>query len=145
MPTLYALKPRFQALLRPLVARMARAGISANQVTLLAAGMSCLVGAAIIWSGRTEAFLLLPVCLFLRMALNAVDGMLAREFGQKSHLGAYLNELGDVVADAALVAPFAMIAPFSPLSVFAVIFLAALSEYAGVMAPRGSPRSRKKR
>ena len=36
------------------------------------------------------------------MAFNAIDGMLAREFGQKSRLGAYLNELTDVVSDAAL-------------------------------------------
>jgi len=135
MPTLYALKPRFQALLRPLVVRIAGAGVSANQVTLLAAGVSILVGAGIIWSGRQAAFLILPVWFLVRMGLNAVDGMLAREFGQKSHLGAYLNELGDVVADAALVAPFAFVAPFAPSWVFAVILLAALSEYAGVMGP----------
>lgn len=36
------------------------------------------------------------------MGLNAIDGMLAREFGQQSRLGAYLNELSDVIADAAL-------------------------------------------
>ena len=47
------------------------------------------------------------------MALNALDGMLAREFGQQSRLGAYLNELTDVVADAALIAPFALLPPFS--------------------------------
>ena len=47
------------------------------------------------------------------MALNAIDGMLAREFGQKSALGGYLNEIGDVVSDAALYAPFALVAPFA--------------------------------
>ena len=36
--------------------------------------------------------------LFLRMALNAIDGMLAREFNQKTNLGAYLNELTDVIS-----------------------------------------------
>jgi CDP-diacylglycerol--glycerol-3-phosphate 3-phosphatidyltransferase len=72
--------------------------------------------------------------MFLRMALNAMDGMLAREFGQKSTLGAYLNELTDVVSDAALYLPFAVVAPFSYGSVGAVIFLAALSELAGVVA-----------
>lgn len=40
-----------------------------------------------------------------------------------------------MVADAALALPFAVIAPFTPASVFAVIFLAALAEYAGVMGP----------
>ena len=135
MPTLYLLKPRFQALLRPLVARIADAGVSANQVTLLAAVVSVMVGAGIIWSDSRRAFLLLPVWFLVRMGLNAVDGMLAREFGQKSTLGAYLNEVGDVVADAALVVPFAIVAPFSPAWVLAVVFLGALSEYAGVMGP----------
>ena len=46
------------------------------------------------------------------MAFNAIDGMLAREFGQKSRLGAYLNELTDVVSDAALYLPFAWLPPF---------------------------------
>lgn len=67
------------------------------------------------------------------MAMNAVDGMLAREFGQKSPLGAYLNELSDVVSDAALYLPFAFVAPFSPWWVGLVIFLAALSEFAGAL------------
>lgn len=133
--TLYALKPRFQALLRPLVARAAAAGGTANQVTVAAAVVSCLLGGLLALAGRPGLFLLMPIWMFLRMALNAVDGMLAREFGQKSRLGAYLNELSDVVADAVLVMPFAAVAPFGPVSVFAVVFLAALAEYAGVMGP----------
>jgi CDP-diacylglycerol---glycerol-3-phosphate 3-phosphatidyltransferase len=135
--TLYALKPRFQSILRPLAARLAAEGVTANQVTVAAAVVSCLVGALVAWAGpgHPGLFLLLPVWLFLRMALNAIDGMLAREFGQKSILGAYLNELGDVAADAALVLPFAFIAPFGAASVCAVVFLATVSEYAGVMGP----------
>jgi CDP-diacylglycerol---glycerol-3-phosphate 3-phosphatidyltransferase len=133
--TLYALKPRFQTLLRPLVRWAAAAGVTANQVTFTAAVLSCLLGALLVVAGRPALFLLLPPWLFLRMALNAVDGMLAREFGQQSRLGAYLNELCDVVSDAALVIPFAVVAPFGSWSVFTVVFLGAVSEYAGVMGP----------
>lgn len=133
MATLYDLKPRFQALLRPLVGRMAANGITANQVTLGACLGSILVGLLVGWgSAHPVLFLLIPIWLFLRMALNAVDGMLAREFGQKSQLGAYLNEITDVVSDAALYAPFALMAPFGPLVVGLVILLAALSEMAGL-------------
>ncbi len=132
--TLYALKPRFQALLRPLVARLAAAGVTANQVTVAAALGSVLVAAIILASGAAPAsFLLVPVWMLLRMALNAVDGMLAREFGQQSRLGAYLNELGDVVSDAALYAPFALLPPFGAAGVGAVVVLAAIAEYAGVL------------
>src|ERR1700754_4799602 len=106
--TLYELKPKFQAALRPMVAALAGRGVTANQVTLVALAGSILVGALTGWFAACSAiFLLLPVWLFLRLALNAIDGMLAREFNQKSVLGAYLNELSDVVSDAALYAPFA--------------------------------------
>ena len=97
--TLYDIKPRFQALLRPLVKRMFAMGITANQVTLAAAIGSVALGATLVSSQATLLFLAIPIWMFLRMALNAIDGMLAREFGQKSKLGAYLNEVCDVVSD----------------------------------------------
>ena len=132
--TLYALKPRFQGLLRPLVAWLVGAGVTANQVTIAAAAGSMIVAGIVIWNAdRRLVFLLLPAWLFTRMALNAIDGMLAREFGQKSRLGAYLNEICDVISDAALYAPIATVAPFGPVGIAAVIFLAALSEFAGVV------------
>lgn len=56
--------------------------------------------AAAVWCcapSQPLLYLLLPLWMLLRMALNAVDGMLAREFGQQSRLGAYLNELCDVM------------------------------------------------
>ncbi|SDR63067.1 CDP-diacylglycerol--glycerol-3-phosphate 3-phosphatidyltransferase [Rhizobiales bacterium GAS113] len=134
--TLYELKPRFQALLRPLAARLARNGVTANAVTLTAAFGSVLLGLALCrWPEHRALFLLLPVWLFIRMALNAIDGMLAREFGQKSRLGAYLNELCDVVSDAALSLPFCFIAPLRSAEVVVVVLLALIAEYAGVMAP----------
>src|SRR5262245_51217950 len=98
MPSIYQIKPRFQALLRPLVRALAAGGVTANQVTLAAAVLSIAGGAVLAhWAEQRAVWLLLPVVLFLRMALNAIDGMLAREHGQKSALGAYLNELCDVV------------------------------------------------
>jgi CDP-diacylglycerol---glycerol-3-phosphate 3-phosphatidyltransferase len=139
--TVYQLKPRFQALLRPLVRRLAAAGITANAVTAFAMLLSCLLGAWLYVQASPRLFLLLPLWMFLRMALNAIDGMLAREFGQKSPLGAYLNELSDVVSDAALYLPFVVVAPFGWGSVGSVIFLAALSEMSGALGPMvGAPR-----
>jgi len=134
--SLYALKPRFQALLRPRVTRLAERGTTANQVTLAAAAGSLIVGLGVAWlSDLRILFLLLPVWLAIRMALNAIDGMLAREFGQKSLLGAYLNEIADVVSDAALILPFATLPVFGPFWTGAVIVLAVISEFAGVMGP----------
>lgn len=132
--TLYDIKPKFQAFLRPLVRILAKSGVTANQVTIIAAIGSILIGTLLARFSETRIlFLILPIWMFSRMALNAIDGMLAREHNQKTQLGAYLNELSDVVADAALFIPFALIAPFSAASVALVIFLATLSEFAGVM------------
>lgn len=134
--SIYRLKSDFQTLLRPFVSRLARLGVTANQITILAALISVALGASIALLVDVRwLFLLIAAWLPLRMALNAIDGMLAREFGQKSSLGAYLNEISDVVSDAALYLPFAFIAPFDTFWVGAVIFLATLSEFAGVLGP----------
>lgn len=136
MLSTYQLKPRFQNLLRPLVQRLYDNGTTANQITVLAAVISLLVGALIaLFASHTWLFVLIPLWMILRMALNAIDGMLAREFGQQSRLGAYLNELCDVIADSALILPFALLPGVSLLLVLAVTLLALFSEYAGVLGP----------
>lgn len=136
MPSIYQLKPRFQALLRPQVGALARAGVTANQVTLAACAVSVALGLGVYAAGAPAAALvLLPAWQLLRMACNAVDGMLAREHGQASRLGALLNELTDVVADAALALPLALVAPLQPLAVGLFIVLSALSEMAGALGP----------
>jgi len=136
VPSIYQLKPRFQALLRPMVKRLYERGITANQVTVAAAAVSVALGLLLAAAPHiTWLFALVPAWMLLRMALNAIDGMLAREFGQQSRLGAYLNELCDVVADSALYLPFALLPGVSPALVVIVVLAALVSEYAGVMAP----------
>lgn len=132
--SLYRLKPAFQRLLQPAVHLLHRLGVSANQVTVLACAVSVALGLALYLVPLALAwFALLPLWLFLRMALNAIDGMLARDFDQRTVLGAYLNELTDVIADAALYLPFARLAGFDPLWIGALVLAAALSEMAGVL------------
>lgn len=134
MPSIYALKPRFQQVLRPLLAALHGAGISANAVTVAALLASLAYGGWLALAPTTRwAWLLLPSFLFTRMALNAIDGMLAREYGQQSRLGALLNEVGDVVADTALYLPFALLPGGHPSLVVLVVLLAMLSEFVGVL------------
>ena len=135
MPSIYDLKPRFQSLLRPLVRWLAVRGVTANVVTLAAVTLSFIVGAAIAAFPQDKwPLLLMPLALFLRMALNAVDGMLAREHAMKSSLGAVLNELGDVLSDTALYLPFALVPGISSHWVAIVVVLAIVSEMTGVVA-----------
>lgn len=132
--SLYALKPKFQALLRPMTGALHRLGATANQVTIGACMVSVGLGALLCANPAPALFLLVPAWLLLRMGMNAIDGMLAREFGQQTRLGAYLNELTDVISDAALYAPFALLPGSSPWLVGVLIVLAVVSEMAGVLA-----------
>lgn len=141
MATLYDAKPRFQVLLRPLVARLPARGITANAVTLGALVLSLGWGASCAWSDGDAAVLLaLPLVLLVRMALNATDGMLAREHRQASALGGRLNEVCDVLSDLAIGLPFALVlAPAWP--VVLLLALAAVAEVAGLAAQaHGGPR-----
>jgi CDP-diacylglycerol--glycerol-3-phosphate 3-phosphatidyltransferase len=139
MPTLYDIKPQFQALLRPLVARLAAAGMSANQITVgatilsLAGGALCLVA-----PGNRPVLGIIAALLAFRMGLNAIDGMLAREHNQKSRAGLIYNEVGDIVSDAGLYLPLGIaLQPFG-VSIRLMIgfaFAAFLTEFAGVLGP----------
>ena len=132
--SIYQLKPAFQNLLRPGVVRLHAWGVTANQVTMLACVISVALGLGLFFMvPLPQAFALIPLWMFVRMAFNAVDGMLAREHGQQTPLGAFLNELTDVVSDAALYLPFALVLPGHPFWLGLVIVLAGLSEFAGAL------------
>ena len=116
--------------------RLAARGVRPNQITLAALMLSLAIGTltALAAPHWRWPFLAVPAVLFVRMALNAADGMLAREHGMQTPEGAILNELGDVLSDAALYLPFALIpGVWGSLVVIAVV-LAVVSEMTGVAA-----------
>ncbi|MFC0180940.1 CDP-alcohol phosphatidyltransferase family protein [Thorsellia kenyensis] len=136
MITLYQIKPKFVELLRPIASLIVSRGITANQVTLAALIGSILVGLVLFFVLKisTLFMLVIPVWMFLRMALNAIDGIIAKEHNQKTPLGGYLNELADVVSDVFLFLPFSLISPFSVYSIGLVIVLSIISEFSGVLS-----------
>ncbi len=134
MISIYQIKPFFQKVLRPIVRRLAKWGVTANQVTVAAMVLSFLTGGMLLlYPEQPRLLLLVPVILFIRMALNAIDGMLAREHNMKSKLGNILNELGDVVSDAALYLPFAFMPYFSAPLIVGIVVLSIVSEMTGVL------------
>ena len=143
MTSVYELKPHFQNLLRPLCRTLANRGIRPNQVTWAALVLSAGTGMGLaLWPECRRVLLWVPAALFLRMALNAIDGMLAREHDMRSRAGALLNEVGDVVADAFLFLPFALVRGVPAPTVVLVVVLAGITEVtglaaAGIGAPRG--------
>ncbi|EMS4514118.1 TPA: CDP-alcohol phosphatidyltransferase family protein [Escherichia coli] len=108
--------------------------VSANQITLAALALSLLTGLLLALVPYPGMFLLLPIVLFIRMALNALDGMLARECNQQTRLGAILNETGDVIADIALYLPFLFLPESNASLVVLMLFCIILTEFCGLLA-----------
>jgi CDP-diacylglycerol--glycerol-3-phosphate 3-phosphatidyltransferase len=135
MASLYDWKPAFQERLRPYAEQLHENAITPNQVTLAALALSAFEGALLLtWPGAWFPLLLLPVVLFLRLALNAIDGMIARDYGEATKSGKVLNELGDVLADGFVYLPL-MAVPGAPEALIALAVLAGIAtEFTGVIS-----------
>jgi len=134
MISVYQLKSAFSDLLRPITRSLASAGITANQVTIAALLGSLLLPLCLWLTENPLWWLVMPIWMLIRMALNNIDGMLAREHDMATPLGAMLNEMADVISDSALFFAFALIAGVNQPLLFTVILLAVMSEMIGVVA-----------
>jgi phosphatidylglycerophosphate synthase len=134
MASIYNLKPQFQYLLRPAIQRLAQAGVTPNAITISAMAGSFCAGLAL-WLGCGESIwlLLIPAWLFARMALNALDGMLARECNMATPQGMALNEVGDVLSDIALYLPLAVWNAEASVPAVAFTLGAMLTEFCGLL------------
>lgn len=131
--SIYEIKPKFQQLLMPIVDWMRKIGMTPNQVTILALVLSILTGIILsIFHENKWIYILMPIVMFVRMALNAIDGVMAKKYQMKSHLGLLLNELGDVISDLFLFIPFVFIAEDYGIGIMLFISLSIISEMAGV-------------
>jgi phosphatidylglycerophosphate synthase len=68
------------------------------------------------------------------MALNALDGMMAKQLNMSSTLGALLNELGDVISDLALYLPLAFICAPAHWTIVTFAIGSLLTEFCGVLS-----------
>lgn len=91
--SIYQFKQQFQNLLRPMSNTLVQQGVTANQVTISAVVLSAVVAHVIAKHAKDKPVLwhVLPAGLFVRMAMNAIDGMMAKEHHQASTLGAWLK------------------------------------------------------
>ena len=113
---------------------LASMGLTPNSITLIAVGGSIAAGVlGSFSSSRPGLLLLLPIWLFMRMALNAIDGMMARELRMSTQLGAVLNEMGDAVSDLGIYLPLALVYGPSLWPIVAFSIGAVLTEFSGVL------------
>ncbi|GAK11561.1 CDP-alcohol phosphatidyltransferase family protein [Geomicrobium sp. JCM 19039] len=134
MATIYDIKPKFQAMLRPLVVKLHEWNVTPNGVTVSAALLSILFGVLLYIQLHSVLLLLLPAFLLLRMMMNAIDGMLAKEHDKQTRLGMFLNELGDMVSDAALYLPLALWIDAPVELIIGIVVIALVGEAAGILA-----------
>ena len=135
MISVYKLKPKFQKVLQPLLLLLKRMGVSPNHITVFTIVFSIIIG-YILFLGIQDRFLFLIVALglLLRMMLNALDGMMAKQFNLQSKLGEVLNEIGDVISDIAIYFPFIYFESIKSEYVIIFIFLSIINEFCGVLA-----------
>ncbi|UKB80365.1 CDP-alcohol phosphatidyltransferase family protein [Chryseobacterium sp. MEBOG07] len=134
MISVYKLKPKFQQLLTPVLLFLHKNNITANQITISSILLSMVIG-VLFWNADLSKwfFLSLPIGLLLRMALNALDGMMARKFNQTSKLGEVLNEVGDIISDVIVFFPLLKFQPESLYLIVIFIVLSVINEFAGLI------------
>ena len=135
MISVYQLKSKFSDILRPLCNAMVKIGITANMVTISAFILSIVTGALLYLfiPEYTFVYWIVPVFLFIRMALNNIDGVIAREHNQKSNIGAIYNELGDILSDIVIYVPLLYVCGCDVWLIFLFTVLTIISETVGIM------------
>jgi phosphatidylglycerophosphate synthase len=106
MKGIYGIKPWFQRQLQPIAKLLMN--VHPDVITWSAFGVS-LVAAALLYGASERpwmAVLSVPL-LMARLALNALDGMVAKESGKARAAGQVINELSDRLSDVSIFLSFA--------------------------------------
>lgn len=130
---IYTIKPAFRRSLLGTRDALIRMGVTADALTWMALLMSSIAGAAIAWSERWPnlLFLVPPLPLF-RIALNALDGMVASQTGTARPAGEFFNEMADRIADCAFFIGIAAVV--EPVTALLALIVALVSSFAGVLS-----------
>lgn len=134
MISIYKIKPAFQKLLKPILEKLHKMGITANQITIAAVILSIAMGWSFLYYRDFPLLILvIPIGYLIRMSLNALDGMMATQFNMQSDLGEILNELGDVISDAAIIFPLIILPGINPIVIIFFGVFALINEFAGIL------------
>lgn len=138
---IYRIKPRFQRALGGTEDMLVRRRVHPDYLTIGALILSILGGVAL-W-GTTRSiwlFLVIPVVAIGRTALNALDGLVARDTGLARPWGEVLNEFCDRLADVSLFTGAALAHGSQLLLGAAVIVVMLLSSYLAILSKAAGGR-----
>jgi CDP-diacylglycerol--glycerol-3-phosphate 3-phosphatidyltransferase len=139
MAGIYQVKPAFQRSLGGIQRWLVGRHVHPDWLTFAALGLSVLGGIAVYLAPQAVWLLAtIPPIVLVRTALNALDGLVAKQTGLARPWGEVLNEFCDRLADVALLGGVALASPSNHLlgatTVVAVLltsYLAILSKAAG--------------
>ncbi len=130
---LYRSKAAIVGGLDPVVTWLARRRVSPDAITLAAIPVSLVGGGCLLASpGVPVALVAVPVLAGLRLALNLLDGALARRTDRLHPRGELFNEVGDRIADIAFLAPVAFLPGADVATVLVGVLVAVLASYVGI-------------
>jgi CDP-diacylglycerol--glycerol-3-phosphate 3-phosphatidyltransferase len=121
--SLYALKPGFVSALEGIQTRLIRRGVSADRVSIAGLVAAAAAAGGVVAGARFPVAWLavLPLC-GVWMALNALDGSIARATGEASRRGALLNELADRAGDLLILTAGFFVSPW-PIPAVALVLV----------------------
>jgi phosphatidylglycerophosphate synthase len=132
---LYRLKPASQRLVAPLERWLVDMHVSPDVLTWSAVPVAAVGGACLALSSTVPMLLLaVPLLAAARLALNLLDGMVARRTGASHPMGEVWNELCDRIADALFIGGLAFVPAAGPAVGLGAVVAALIASYAGLAA-----------
>lgn len=134
---------RVRSSLRPLIAAAQRRGITPNRLSVINLGLAAAAGLLLaLFPGAQLPLLLLTLVLMLRVVLDLLDGMMARELGECSELGVLLNETVEALGATLLYLPLALHPGIAAWLLVLVVTLGLCAEIVGLSALKIGPERR---
>lgn len=133
---IYSIKPKFQMFLKPFESLLVRFKVHPTYINLAALMLSVIGGISLYFSGKYILLLVyIPFMAFARTALNALDGMVARDLKVKNRgWGEVLNEFFDRISDASVFFGLAL-APYTSLALgSSVVIIILLNSYLSIVS-----------
>lgn len=129
---IYGIKPWFRQQLQPLIKLLWN--VHPDVLTWAAVVLSCVAGVLLYLSFWTPWYAFVVILLlFLRLALNALDGLLAQQTGKARVAGEVLNEMTDRVADVAIFSGLTLCPLTDKFAGFVAIIAMLMVSYTGVL------------
>ena len=133
MSGLYGIKPWFVRRLGGIEDRLVAGGVSADTLSYAAVAVSALAGCTLAagFMSHPAWWLAVAPLALVRLALNALDGSVARRTGTARPFGKVVNEISDRLSDVFFIAPLALFVPF--VFVLAALVVTSITSTCGLL------------